>query len=269
MTKVFKHRLVLPIAALLALILINTISRPSFLSVTVRDGQLYGSLIDILRNSAPLMLVALGMTIVIATRGIDLSVGALMAVSGAVALTIIDGSGSPDSPQTLAIAITAGVVVTLLFGVVERLLSLGTRHPTDHRDPRAHARRPRHRAADHRRVHHDRHEPAVSLHGAGLPVRLSVRVLRLGRRDRARRADRAPHRARACSPKRPASTPRPAASRACGRAASCGVRTQRAVCSRASPASSTARTSWRPTRTPRGNTSNWMPSSPSFSAAPR
>jgi galactofuranose transport system permease protein len=116
MTKVFKHRLVLPIAALLALILINTISRPSFLSVTVRDGQLYGSLIDILRNSAPLMLVALGMTIVIATRGIDLSVGALMAVSGAVALTIIDGSGSPDSPQTLAIAITAGVVVTFLFG---------------------------------------------------------------------------------------------------------------------------------------------------------
>jgi len=108
---------VLPIAALLALIIVNTVSRPTFLSITVRDGQLYGSLIDILRNSAPLMLVALGMTIVIATRGIDLSVGALMAVSGAVALTIIDGSGSPESTVTLTIAITAGVVVTLLFGV--------------------------------------------------------------------------------------------------------------------------------------------------------
>ncbi len=110
------HRLVLPIAALLVLILINTISRPSFLSITVRDGQLYGSLIDILRNSAPLMLVALGMTIVIATRGIDLSVGALMAVSGAVALTIIDGSGTPENPTTLLLAITAGVLVTLAFG---------------------------------------------------------------------------------------------------------------------------------------------------------
>ena len=116
MTKIFKHRLVLPIAALVALILVNTISRPSFVSITVRDGQLYGSVIDILRNSAPLMLVALGMTIVIATRGIDLSVGALMAVSGAVALTIIDGSGSPDSPATLGIAIAAGVTVTLIFG---------------------------------------------------------------------------------------------------------------------------------------------------------
>ncbi len=114
--KVLTHRLVLPIAALLVLILINTISRPSFLSVTVRDGQLYGSLIDILRNSAPLMLVALGMTIVIATRGIDLSVGALMAVSGAVALTIIDGSGTPENPTTLLFAITAGVLVTLAFG---------------------------------------------------------------------------------------------------------------------------------------------------------
>jgi ribose/xylose/arabinose/galactoside ABC-type transport system permease subunit len=116
MTRILRHRLVLPIAALVALVLVNTISRPSFVSITVRDGQLYGSVIDILRNSAPLMLVALGMTIVIATRGIDLSVGALMAVSGAVALTIIDGSGAPDSPATLAIAIAAGVAVTLVFG---------------------------------------------------------------------------------------------------------------------------------------------------------
>jgi simple sugar transport system permease protein len=116
MIKLLKHRVTLPIAALIALLLVNTISRPSFLAIQVRDGQLYGSVIDILRNSAPLMLVALGMTIVIATRGIDLSVGALMAVSGAVALTIIDGSGSPDSPTTLFIAIGAGVLVTLVFG---------------------------------------------------------------------------------------------------------------------------------------------------------
>ncbi|MEO8260964.1 MAG: ABC transporter permease [Pseudolysinimonas sp.] len=115
--KLLTHRLVLPIAALVVLVLINTISRPTFLSITVRDGQLYGSLIDILRNSAPLMLVALGMTIVIATRGIDLSVGALMAVSGSVALTIIDGSGNPEDPGILLLAITAGVAVTFAFGL--------------------------------------------------------------------------------------------------------------------------------------------------------
>ena len=87
-----KHRLFWPVFSLLALIVINTIARPRFMKITVNDGELYGALIDVLRNSAPLMLVALGMTLVIATRGIDLSVGAVMAVSGAVTLTIIDDS---------------------------------------------------------------------------------------------------------------------------------------------------------------------------------
>jgi len=114
--KLVKHRLFWPIAALLTLILVNTISRPSFVSITVRDGQLYGSLIDILRNSAPLMLVSLGMTIVIATRGIDLSVGAIMAVSGAVALTIIDSSSDPGGFGTVALAITAGAAAALVLG---------------------------------------------------------------------------------------------------------------------------------------------------------
>jgi galactofuranose transport system permease protein len=115
--KILTHRLALPIGALLALVLLNTIARPSFLSITVRDGQLYGSIIDILRNSSPLMLVSLGMMIVIATRGIDLSVGALMAVSGAVSLTIIKASPRPDDLGVLAVAIGAGVLTTLFLGV--------------------------------------------------------------------------------------------------------------------------------------------------------
>ena len=117
MKKLLRHRLIWPISALVVLILINFISRPSFLSVTVQDGELYGSLIDILRNSAPLMLVALGMTLVIATRGIDLSVGAQMAISGAVALTIISDSGRPNDLGVVALAIAAGVFTTLVFGL--------------------------------------------------------------------------------------------------------------------------------------------------------
>ncbi len=56
-----------------------------------RDGHLYGSLIDILNRAAPLMLVALGMTLVIATRGIDISVGAVVAIAAAVAALMIGG----------------------------------------------------------------------------------------------------------------------------------------------------------------------------------
>jgi galactofuranose transport system permease protein len=125
MKKILRHRLVWPASALLGLILLNTISRPSFLSVVVKNGELYGSLIDILRNSAPLMLVAIGMTLVIATRGIDLSVGAQMAVSGAVALTIIKGSPTPDSLGTVATAILAGVLVTLVLGAWNGFLVAG------------------------------------------------------------------------------------------------------------------------------------------------
>lgn len=116
MKKILTHRLVLPIAALVALIVINTIARPSFVSVTVKGDQLYGPLIDILRNSAPLMLVSLGMMIVISTRGIDLSVGAIMAVSGAVALTIIDGSATPDDLGTVLGAIAIAVLIGMLLG---------------------------------------------------------------------------------------------------------------------------------------------------------
>jgi galactofuranose transport system permease protein len=121
-TRLLKHRLFWPVAALIALIAINTVTRPQFISITVRDGQLYGALIDVLRNSAPLMLVALGMTIVIATRGIDLSVGAVMAVSGAVALTIIDNSGDPNNVGVVAVAVVTATLVGLALGSWNGLL---------------------------------------------------------------------------------------------------------------------------------------------------
>ncbi|SEJ68429.1 ABC transporter permease [Demequina mangrovi] len=116
MTAIYKHRLFWPIVALLTLIVVNAVARPQFIKITMRDGELYGPLISILRESAPLMLVALGMTIVIATRGIDLSVGATMAVSGAVALTIIDGSDDPGNVGTVLIACVVAVLVSLVLG---------------------------------------------------------------------------------------------------------------------------------------------------------
>lgn len=117
MTRIWKHRLFWPIVALVALIAVNSVARPRFLAITMRHGELYGALVDVLRNSAPLMLVALGMTIVIATRGIDLSVGAIMAVSGAVALTVIDGSADPGDVGTVLAAIAIAVLVALVLGV--------------------------------------------------------------------------------------------------------------------------------------------------------
>ena len=112
-----KHRLFWPAFCLLALLVLNTVVRHQFIKITVLNGKLYGAPIDILRQSAPLMLVALGMTLVIATRGIDLSVGAVMAISGAVTLTIIDGSSDPGNIGTVLMAMAAGVALAFVLGI--------------------------------------------------------------------------------------------------------------------------------------------------------
>jgi simple sugar transport system permease protein len=104
-----------PCLALIALLVVNVILTPTFLSIRVQDGHLFGSLIDILRNGAPTMLVALGMTLVIASRGIDLSVGAVVAVSGALACAHIAASADPASAGTVitAMGIAVGAAVGL------------------------------------------------------------------------------------------------------------------------------------------------------------
>ncbi|QTL97342.1 ABC transporter permease [Iocasia frigidifontis] len=80
-----------PLLALLILLLFDFIFIDGFLSIEIRDGRLFGTLIDILNRAAPLALLAIGMTLVIATGGIDLSVGAVIAISGAIAAKLIGG----------------------------------------------------------------------------------------------------------------------------------------------------------------------------------
>jgi galactofuranose transport system permease protein len=105
-----------PVVALVALIAANTIKTNTFLKIRIQDEHLYGALIDILRNSSPLLLVALGMTLVIATRGIDLSVGAVVAISGAVACSFIASSPNPGSVATVLIAVGIAVALSLVLG---------------------------------------------------------------------------------------------------------------------------------------------------------
>jgi simple sugar transport system permease protein len=104
-----------PSLALIVLLAVNVVLTPSFLNIRVQDGHLFGSLIDILRNGAPTMLVALGMTLVIASRGIDLSVGAVVAVSGALACAHIATAAHPAGAGAVitAMGIALGVAVGL------------------------------------------------------------------------------------------------------------------------------------------------------------
>jgi ribose/xylose/arabinose/galactoside ABC-type transport system permease subunit len=112
-----RHRLFWPLVALVVMLVADTIKVHSFLNLRALDGHLYGAPIDIIRNTAPLLLVALGMTLVIATRGIDLSVGAVLAISGAVACTYIASSSDPGSGATVATAIVIALGLALVLGV--------------------------------------------------------------------------------------------------------------------------------------------------------
>src|ERR1044071_3820547 len=87
--------LVWPVAGLALLLIFNLIFTENFFHVEVRDGRLYGVLIDILNHGSKVMLLALGMALVIATGGVDLSVGAIMAISGAIAAQLINRAGVP------------------------------------------------------------------------------------------------------------------------------------------------------------------------------
>lgn len=88
--RVRESRLFWPLVALALILLTDAIFAPGFFKIGILEGHLYGNLIDVFNNSAPLMLVAIGMTLVIATGGVDLSVGAVIAISAAMGAVLIN-----------------------------------------------------------------------------------------------------------------------------------------------------------------------------------
>lgn len=122
-TLALRHRLAWPLITLALLLTVNVAFNASFLHIEWRDGHLYGSLIDVLNRAAPLVLVSLGMTMVIATRGIDISVGAVVAIAAAVAAWLIGGSVSPNESRfPLPIAILGALGVALVCGLWNGIL---------------------------------------------------------------------------------------------------------------------------------------------------
>lgn len=105
------------LAALFALLAFNALFTPNFARLEIRDGQLYGALVDVLHNGAPVLLLSVGMTLVIALGGIDLSVGAVMALAGTVAALLLTAG-----QQSAAIAIAAALAVSLAAGAWNGLL---------------------------------------------------------------------------------------------------------------------------------------------------
>ena len=125
MRRLFAHPLAWPLAALALLLLANGLFNPGFLALQVRDGHLYGNLIDIANRAAPLALVSMGMTLVIAVRGLDISVGAVLAIAATVAawtITHLQAGGAEQGLLPLFAAICAALGIAALCGLWNGLL---------------------------------------------------------------------------------------------------------------------------------------------------
>ena len=91
LSSLMRSKITWAVIAEILILLVCLIVRPDFFKISYQPstGMLYGSLIDIINRSAEITIIAVGMTLAIALGGTDLSVGALVAVSGAVALKLL------------------------------------------------------------------------------------------------------------------------------------------------------------------------------------
>lgn len=104
--------------ALAALVLLNALLTPNFLDVRTLAVNV--------SQVATVAIVALGMTLVIASGGIDLSVGAVMAVAGALAPLIFGSAWGAANPGAgIALSILVPLLVAALCGAFNGALIAG------------------------------------------------------------------------------------------------------------------------------------------------
>jgi ribose/xylose/arabinose/galactoside ABC-type transport system permease subunit len=116
------HRAIWPVVALALIFAIDGVVSPGFFHIRVVEGRLFGNLIDILYRAVPTAVVALGMAVVIGTKGIDLSVGSVIAICGAVISWRIH-SGDPHW-LILVSALGVGLLCGLWNGFLVAILDI-------------------------------------------------------------------------------------------------------------------------------------------------
>ncbi|MDA8412143.1 MAG: ABC transporter permease [Treponema sp.] len=109
--------IVWPLIALAALLLFNLFFTPNFFKIEIIDGHLFGNVIDIIKNAAPIAILAVGLTLVIATHGIDISVGSVVAISAGVVAMLIGGDLKGEPKYPIVVAMAAAVLVSTLAGM--------------------------------------------------------------------------------------------------------------------------------------------------------
>jgi ribose/xylose/arabinose/galactoside ABC-type transport system permease subunit len=114
--RITNYPLFLPILCLVLVLIVNLIQTPSFFKITMQNHVFYGYIIDILNRSSGLILMAVGMTLVVAASGgADISVGAVSALGGAVCIAVLGTGESYHMPYVLSLLLP--LFVGMLCGV--------------------------------------------------------------------------------------------------------------------------------------------------------
>lgn len=115
--KLTAQRLFMPIFCLVIMLIAAVIASPDFFKIGVQNGVLYGRIIDVINRGSEVVILAVGMTLVVAaSAGTDISVGAVMAVVAAV--TCAFTAGGQQSVNEYINSPILGALLGILVGVL-------------------------------------------------------------------------------------------------------------------------------------------------------
>lgn len=123
--KLTKNTLFLPIFCMLLVMAANIIYDAAsgnfafnFFTISIRNGVLYGRLIDVLNRGSEIAILAVGMTLVVsASAGTDISVGSVMSLSASMCCMLLAGYGVASASE-LKVPLIVGFAAGILMGCV-------------------------------------------------------------------------------------------------------------------------------------------------------
>ena len=98
----------------------------NFFTIEIRNGVLYGRLIDILNQGSAIAILAVGMTLVVSSSaGTDISVGSVMSLSASMCCMLLAGYGVASAVELqvpLIVGFLAGILMGCICGVFNGFL---------------------------------------------------------------------------------------------------------------------------------------------------
>lgn len=131
--KITSKKLFLPIFCMILVMATNIIYDVSqgnaafnFFSISVKNGVLFGRIIDILNRGSEIAILAIGMTLVVsASAGTDISVGSVMALAASFCCMLLAGFGvssTNELARPLLVGVIGGILLACLCGAFNGFL---------------------------------------------------------------------------------------------------------------------------------------------------